>query len=292
MPSGRVDDVPRQPDAASPRAAARSATGLGASTSRDAEAVAARVADLLGEVDAARDPRARELAYELVRTLMRFYGAGLARIVTLVVADGAADEDGGGPGVGGGARAGRKADREIDAPGGAMGGGDGRRGAGAGVLRRLADDELVGGLLALHDLHPRDTESRVLGALETVRPTLGAHAGDVDLLAVEPAAGLVRLRLTGSCHGCPSSTRTVTDAIERAIQSAAPEVVRIEVDGLVAEPDGGGGGSHATAAATGTNGQGGPSGGAGPAGGGPAGGGPVRPDGRTVLPLSAVGAPS
>ena len=102
------------------------------------------------------------------------------------------------------------------------------------ALRRMAADELVGGLLVLHDLHPDDLMTRVIAALDAVRPGLGAHAGDVDLLGIDdtPDGAVVRLRLAGSCHGCPSSTVTVRDAIERSIRAAAPEVARLEVEGL------------------------------------------------------------
>ncbi|WP_240506360.1 NifU family protein [Thermoactinospora rubra] len=106
----------------------------------------------------------------------------------------------------------------------------------AETLARLAGDDLVSSLLVVHDLHPLSTEERVRAALENVRPYLGSHAGDVELVSVEDS-GVVRLRLAGTCHGCPSSRVTVTTAIERAIARAAPEVDRVEVDG-VAEFDG------------------------------------------------------
>src|SRR6185295_615994 len=108
--------------------------------------------------------------------------------------------------------------------------------AGAGaeeLIGRFAADDLVSSLLILHGLHPQDAESRVAGALERVRPFLGSHGGDVRLLGVED--GVVRLRLEGNCHGCPSSTVTMKLAIERAIEEAAPEVVRIEVEGVAEE---------------------------------------------------------
>jgi Fe-S cluster biogenesis protein NfuA/nitrite reductase/ring-hydroxylating ferredoxin subunit len=107
--------------------------------------------------------------------------------------------------------------------------------AGADVLERLATDELVASLLVLHGLHPRSTETRVLEALDQVRPYLGSHAGGVELLGLEPD-GVVRLRLQGSCDGCPSSTMTVKLAIERAIEEAAPEVTAVEVENLTSEP--------------------------------------------------------
>jgi Fe-S cluster biogenesis protein NfuA len=98
----------------------------------------------------------------------------------------------------------------------------------AEALHRLTADDLVSGLLIVHDLHPLSTAERVRMALDGVRPYLGLHDGGVELLAVEPS-GVVRLRLTGTCDGCPSSQVTITDAIERAIAAAAPETTGVEV---------------------------------------------------------------
>jgi len=106
--------------------------------------------------------------------------------------------------------------------------------AGPEVLERLVEDELVASLLVLHGLHPKDTRTRVVEALDQVRPYLGSHAGGVELLGVDPE-GVVHLRLEGSCDGCPSSTMTVKLAIERAIEEAAPEVTRVEVENLTRE---------------------------------------------------------
>src|SRR4029453_17038710 len=96
------------------------------------------------------------------------------------------------------------------------------------------EDELVASLLVLHDLHPKDTQTRVTEALDQVRPYLGSHAGGVELLGVD-SAGVVHLRLEGSCDGCPSSVQTVKLAIERAIEEAAPEVAGVEVENLTRE---------------------------------------------------------
>ena len=48
------------------------------------------------------------------------------------------------------------------------------------LLTELAADELVGSLMVVHDLHPEDLATRVAAALESVRPFLGAHGGDVE----------------------------------------------------------------------------------------------------------------
>ena len=100
------------------------------------------------------------------------------------------------------------------------------------TVRRLADDEVVGNLLVLHDLHPDDVDTRVQRALEQVRPYLGSHAGGVSLSGVDEQ-GVVHLRLEGSCDGCPSSALTVKSAIEDAILVAAPDVVAVEAEGMV-----------------------------------------------------------
>ena len=94
-------------------------------------------------------------------------------------------------------------------------------------------DELVSHLLLLHDLHPEGAETRVARALDEVRPYLRSHGGDVDLLGVE--AGRARVRLTGTCDGCPSSAATLRHAIEEAVARAAPELDGVEAEG-VTEP--------------------------------------------------------
>jgi Fe-S cluster biogenesis protein NfuA len=102
-----------------------------------------------------------------------------------------------------------------------------------GVMTALAGDEVVSHLLLLHELHPVPLEERVVGALEELRPYMDSHGGGVELLGVEDS--VVRLRLEGTCNGCPSSTATLKGAIEDAIHKAAPEVEDVVAEG-VAEP--------------------------------------------------------
>ncbi len=103
---------------------------------------------------------------------------------------------------------------------------------GQAILDTLAQDDLVAHLLLLHSLHPEDLATRVSQALDQVRPQLATHGGDVTLLSVK--GGVVRLRMQGSCHGCPSSAATLKHTIETAVYNAAPDVTSIEVEG--AEP--------------------------------------------------------
>ena len=156
---------------------------------KDLRAVGERIDELLEEFAVVADPRMRERAEELVRLLMELYGGALDRVLRIV------DE------------AGRSAE----------------------IMDRLGSDDLVGSLLVLHNLHPLDVKTRILRALDRVRPYLGSHGGDVKLGRV--ADGVAYLRLEGSCHGCPSSTITMKLAVEKAIEEAAPEVARIEVEG-------------------------------------------------------------
>jgi Fe-S cluster biogenesis protein NfuA/nitrite reductase/ring-hydroxylating ferredoxin subunit len=107
-----------------------------------------------------------------------------------------------------------------------------RMAAHVGDPQALAGDELVSNLLLLHGLHPAPLEARVRGALDSVQPYLDSHGGGVELLSLED--GVVRLRLEGSCKGCPSSAVTLKSAIEDAIHAAAPDVDRIEADGVAA----------------------------------------------------------
>jgi Fe-S cluster biogenesis protein NfuA len=66
-------------------------------------------------------------------------------------------------------------------------------------------------------------------ALDAVRPQLHAHGGNVELLEVHDR--VVRLRLVGNRHGCPSSSVTMRQTIEEAILGKAPDVTAVEVEG-------------------------------------------------------------
>jgi Fe-S cluster biogenesis protein NfuA/nitrite reductase/ring-hydroxylating ferredoxin subunit len=105
---------------------------------------------------------------------------------------------------------------------------------GPGILEGLVADELISHLLLLHDLHPVPLEERISRALEEVRPYLQSHGGNVEFLGVED--GVAYLRLEGSCHSCPSSTATLKLAIEEAILRHAPDLERIEAEGVAAPP--------------------------------------------------------
>ena len=145
---------------------------------------------LLQQVERIEDSHTRELTGGIIGSLMEFHGAALSRMLEHL----------------------------------------GRCGpAGQTALADMANDELVGNLLLLYGLHPLDLSARVKLALESVRPYLASHGGNVELLDVTPD-GIVRLRMQGSCHGCPSSAITLKNSIEQAIYDKAPDVAAIEVE--------------------------------------------------------------
>ena len=65
-------------------------------------------------------------------------------------------------------------------------------------------------------------KEKIEKALDSIRPYLKADGGDVQV--VEVTDGTVKVRLTGACGGCPMSTMTLKNAVERAIKQEVPEV--------------------------------------------------------------------
>jgi Fe-S cluster biogenesis protein NfuA len=68
---------------------------------------------------------------------------------------------------------------------------------------------------------------KVEETLDKVRPQLQADGGGVDLVDVDDE-GVVSLRLTGACAGCPMSTMTLKMGIERVLMKQVPEVKRVQ----------------------------------------------------------------
>ena len=66
---------------------------------------------------------------------------------------------------------------------------------------------------------------KVETALERIRPALQADGGDVELVDVRD--GVVSLRLTGACKGCPMATMTLRNGIERILREQVPEVEEV-----------------------------------------------------------------
>ncbi len=70
-------------------------------------------------------------------------------------------------------------------------------------------------------------KERVEAALEKVRPSLKADGGDVELVDVSDD-GVVKVRLTGACGGCPMSQMTLKMGIEKIVKQNVPEVKSVE----------------------------------------------------------------
>jgi Fe-S cluster biogenesis protein NfuA/nitrite reductase/ring-hydroxylating ferredoxin subunit len=166
---------------------------ISASVSGEVHDRVGRIESLVTELDALPDPAARATATEALQAVLELHGTALDRMLELV------------------AEAGEQ---------------------GSALLASFAGDDLVGNVLMLHGLHPVDVHTRVAAALDSVRPYLESHGGDVELLGVD--GGVVRLRLEGSCKGCPSSAATLKTAIEEAIMNAAPDVLEITAEGVTA----------------------------------------------------------
>ena len=68
---------------------------------------------------------------------------------------------------------------------------------------------------------------KVEKALEKIRPSLRADGGDVELVEVTDD-GIVKVKLTGACRGCPMSQITLKLGIERALKKDIPEVKEVQ----------------------------------------------------------------
>ena len=68
-------------------------------------------------------------------------------------------------------------------------------------------------------------QEQVQKVLEQIRPQLQADGGDVKLVSVED--GVVRVQLQGTCAGCPMSTMTLKNGIERILKQQIPEVKEV-----------------------------------------------------------------
>ena len=156
-----------------------------------------RVESLTAQLDELSDAHAREVAQDLVGAVIAMYGDGLRRIVETIMA---------------------------------------AREAGATIMDELTQDGAVASLLLIHDLYPSSLEERVTEALETVRPYMESHGGNVELIAIDE--GVARLQLQGSCHGCAASRATLELAIKQALDEHCPDLEGLEVEGVIEEPFG------------------------------------------------------
>jgi Fe-S cluster biogenesis protein NfuA/nitrite reductase/ring-hydroxylating ferredoxin subunit len=163
-----------------------------------AEELVERVQQLQAELDSAAESATRVLAEELVSSVVRMYGAGLERILAALFDAGEVGER---------------------------------------VAASLSDDQLVATLLLIHDLHPVPLADRVQAALDSVRPYMESHGGNVELLSLDD--GVARIHLRGSCSDCSASSVTLELAIKQALEDAAPDLAGLEVEGVAPQTMGG-----------------------------------------------------
>jgi Fe-S cluster biogenesis protein NfuA len=151
-----------------------STVGLGSG-----EDLVAHVQELQMRLDAASDLATREVAEELVATVIQMYGLGLEKIFRALAADGEAGER---------------------------------------IAAGLAEDPEVASLLLIHDLHPVPLETRVTEALEKVRPYMESHGGNVDLISLEDGVARIRLQGSCSDCKASSATLelAIKQALEEA----------------------------------------------------------------------------
>ncbi len=102
------------------------------------------------------------------------------------------------------------------------------------LLKLAATDPAVAELLDLYDLVPLGQEVLVERALETVRPYIQSHGGQLEVLSV--LDGTVRVRLAGSCAGCSGSAMTLKRGVESALRENYPGFTSMEVEEPKPEP--------------------------------------------------------
>lgn len=97
------------------------------------------------------------------------------------------------------------------------------------ALKHAVQDEVVYGLLLYHELVKAPTPlliKRIETALDAIRPSLQTHSGDVKFVAIKEA-GIVEVKLIGTCGDCPSSILTLSQLVETAIKEYCPEIKKV-----------------------------------------------------------------
>lgn len=75
------------------------------------------------------------------------------------------------------------------------------------------------------DSVPHQVVAMIKELLETrIRPTVQQDGGDIAFRGFDPETGIVKLKMMGSCSGCPSSSMTLKSGIENMLMHYIPEV--------------------------------------------------------------------
>jgi nitrite reductase/ring-hydroxylating ferredoxin subunit/Fe-S cluster biogenesis protein NfuA len=122
------------------------------------------------------------------------------------------------------------------------------------AMKAAVTDEVVYAVMRRHGVIKPSLTERVETALESIRPMLASHGGDVELVSVAPPA--IEVRFTGSCDGCPASALTFHAGVKKAVEEACPEITEIlQVKGLASSPSNGEAVRFVSPFALGTGGQ-------------------------------------
>jgi len=165
---------------------------------RDFRADMQRIGGLVQEIESIADPAVRATTKDLMQSLMDLHGAALEKALDIVA-------EAGEPGM--------------------------------GIIDRLGRDSLVSSVLILYGLHPEDLETRVVKAVEKIRPQLRKQGCEVELLGVND--GVIRVRVDTGSHTCGSTGKTVQATLEGAIYDAAPDLTSLIVEGFEEKPSAG-----------------------------------------------------
>jgi Fe-S cluster biogenesis protein NfuA len=162
---------------------------------RDVREEIQRIGGLVQEIESIADPAARAATRDLVQSLMDLHGAALEKALEIVA-------EAGDPGM--------------------------------TIIDRLGRDSLVSSVLILYGLHPEDIETRVVKAVDKLRPQLRKQGCEVELLGVND--GAIQLRVETGSHTCGSTAKTVQSALEGAMYDAAPDLTSLVIEGLEEKP--------------------------------------------------------
>jgi len=154
-----------------------------------------RIGGLVQEIESIADPAVRAATKNLVQSLMDLHGAALEKALDILA-------EAGEPGM--------------------------------NIIDRLGRDSLVSNVLILYGLHPEDVETRVVKAVDKVRPTLRKQGCEVELLSVND--GAIRLRVETGSHTCGSTAKTLQATLESAMYDAAPDLTSLVIEGFEEKP--------------------------------------------------------
>jgi Fe-S cluster biogenesis protein NfuA len=154
-----------------------------------------RVGELVQEIESIADPALRAATKNLVQSLMDLHGAALEKTLEIVA-------EAGEPGM--------------------------------NIIDRLGRDSLVSSVLILYGLHPEDIETRVVKAVDRIRPQLRKQGCEVELVGVNH--GEIHLRVETGSHTCGSTAKTVQATLEGAMYDGAPDLTSLRIEGLEEKP--------------------------------------------------------